>query len=104
MGSYSFTNPKIIDLQQRVEIEAEFRQAIERLSTDIERDLWAMFEHAPGQLGQLLRFIFEPASIRIRAYGTPRHRQAEIVEYWFTEGFESLMYCGSDAEATRRVP
>ncbi len=82
---------KIGELQQKVEIEAEFRRAIERLSTDIEADLWAMFEHAPVQLGQLLRFLFGRASVLIASHGSTRHRQAEIAEYHFSDDFAGLI-------------
>lgn len=92
---------KISGLQQKVEIEAEFRRAIERLSTDIEADLWAMFQHAPGQLGQLMRFMFEPASIVVVAHGDVKHREAEILEYQFTVDFQGLITSVSDQSVYR---
>jgi hypothetical protein len=85
---------------QKLDIEAEFRYAIERLDGDIEQELWTMFNHAPGSLGQLLRFIFEPASIELRAFGPSRNRQVELLGYRFTQSFQDLLYCGNGSDTT----
>jgi len=95
---------KMAGLQQKLDIEAEFRYAIERLDGDIEQELWTMFNHAPGSLGQLLRFILEPASIELRAFGPSRNRQAELLGYRFTQTFQDLLYCGNGSDTTLPGP